>query len=183
MNFCSNCGGSVVQKIPKGDDRERYVCETCNNIYYSNPKMVVGCIVEWEDKILMVKRAIDPQYGKWTLPAGYLENGETVMEGAVRETMEEANAKVNQIEPYTLYHIFPISQIYMMFRCRLANLDFSPGKESLSTRLFSEKEIPWDNIAFAVIKKNLIRYFKDRARQYFDFHVDVIHLDHEQLKP
>lgn len=137
--------------------------------------MVVGCIPEVENKILMCCRAIEPCAGKWTLPAGYLENGETVAAGAVRETYEEARARVEIIAPYAIYNISHVSQIYLMFRARLLDNDFKPGSESREVRLFSEQEIPWCEIAFSVITKTLKNYFRDRARGEFPFHIgDVL---------
>ena len=130
MKFCSNCGLPVGYHIPDGDDRPRYVCDACKTIHYENPKMVVGCIAEWEDKILLCRRAIEPRMGKWTIPAGYLENAETVSDGAMRETLEEANARVEIISPYTLYNLTFISQIYFIFRARLMDINFGPTEES-----------------------------------------------------
>lgn len=177
MNYCAHCGRPIVKKMPEGDDRERFICESCDIVYYQNPKMVVGCLPVWEDKILMIRRAIEPRHGKWTLPAGYLENGETVLEGAVRETLEEAGARVVALEPYTLYHVFPINQIYMLFRARLANMEFSVGHESSSVRLFEESDIPWDELAFKVVEKTLRQYFIDLPHNLFPFHIGDIHLD------
>jgi len=123
--------------------------------------MVVGCIPEWKDRILLCKRSIEPKHGKWTVPAGYLENGETITEGAKRETFEEACARVENLEPYALMSIAYISQVYLIFRGQLMDTDFAPGAESSEVRLFSEGEIPWDDLAFMVIQETLRRYFKD----------------------
>jgi len=174
MNYCSNCGQPLTYHIPPGDDRSRYLCESCGTIHYQNPTMVVGCIPEMEDKILFCRRAIEPCNGKWTLPAGYLENGETVSAGARRETFEEARARVEILAPYALYNICYVNQIYLMFRARLLDRNFRPGSESLEVSLFSETEIPWDEIAFRVIEKTLIQYFKDRATGLFPFHIGNI---------
>ena len=174
MNFCSNCGQPVTYRIPPGDDRSRFWCESCGSIHYQNPKIVVGCIPEMDDKILFCRRAIEPCYGKWTLPAGYLENGETVSAGARRETLEEAHARVEILAPYALYNIPYVSQIYLMFRSRLMDRDFGPGEESLEVALFSETEIPWNDIAFRVIEKTLIQYYKDRRQGAFPFHIGNI---------
>jgi ADP-ribose pyrophosphatase YjhB (NUDIX family) len=174
MNYCSNCGQQLTYRRPPGDDRSRYFCESCGTIHYQNPTMVVGCIPEIEDKILFCRRAIEPCYGKWTLPAGYLENDETVSAGARRETLEEACARVEILAPYALYNICYVNQIYLMFRARLVDHNFRPGSESLEVRLFSESEIPWDEIAFRVIENTLIQYFKDRPTGLFPFHIGNI---------
>jgi len=175
VNYCSNCGQSLTYHIPPGDDRSRHICESCGLIHYQNPKMVVGCIPELEDKILLCRRAIEPCYGKWTLPAGYLENGETVSAGARRETFEEAQARVEILAPYALYNICYVNQIYLMFRARLMDRHFRPGSESLEVRLFSEVEIPSDEIAFRVIEETLVQYFKDRRTGLFPFYIGNIY--------
>ena len=170
MNFCSQCGARVEFRVPEGDSLCRHVCPACGAIHYQNPKMVVGCIPEWEDKILLCKRAIEPKYGLWTLPAGFMENGETTLEGAARETWEEAGARIAVGKLYTLYNLPHINQVYFMFRARLLDLDFAPGTESLETRLFSEAEIPWDEIAFKTVHATLKQYFEDRRNGGFGFH-------------
>ena len=142
----------------------RHVCDDCGTIHYMNPKIVAGCIVEWEDQILLCRRAIEPRHGYWTIPAGFLENGETVAEGAARETWEEANAKVERCELYHLYNIPHINQVYMIFRGRLPALEFSAGSESLEVGLFSEQDIPWQDLAFKVVKDSLQRYYADKKK-------------------
>ena len=174
MNYCSNCGQQLTYGTPPGDDRSRYFCKSCGAIHYQNPTMVVGCIPEMENRILFCRRAIEPCYGKWTLPAGYLENGETVSAGARRETFEEARARVEILAPYALYNICYVNQIYLMFRARLMDHNFRPGSESLEVRLFSEAEIPWDEIAFRVVEETLIQYFKDRPSGLFPFYIGNI---------
>ena len=174
MNFCSNCGQSVTYITPPGDDRARYCCKSCGAIHYHNPRMVVGSIPEAGDKILLCRRAIEPCYGKWTLPAGYLENGETVADGAKRETYEEARARVEILAPYAMYNICYVNQIYLMFRARLKDHHYRAGTESLEVRLFSESDIPWDDIAFRVIQATLIKYYEDRPTGRFSFFVDNI---------
>ena len=174
MNFCSNCGQPLTFLKPPGDDRYRYCCETCGVIHYQNPLMVVGCIPEIEDKILLCRRAIEPCYGKWTLPAGYLENGETVAAGAKREAFEEARARVEILAPYALYNICHVNQIYLIFRARLEDDNFQAGSESLVVRLFSEDDIPWHEIAFRVIKETLKQYYMDRRTGRFRFYVGDI---------
>lgn len=171
INFCTLCGKPTQFRIPPDDDHARAVCESCGNIHYENPKMVVGCIPEWHDKILMCKRNIEPQKGKWTLPAGYLENLESVGAGALRETKEETRADARLIGPYRLFNITFVSQIYLMFRAELLSDSFGPTSESTEVRLFSEEEIPWDNIAFKVITQTLKHYFKDRKAGGFPFRI------------
>ncbi len=174
MNFCSQCGAAVVHRIPPGDDRPRFICTACGTIHYQNPKIVVGCIAEWGSKILLCRRSIEPRQGKWTLPAGYLENGETVSDGAVREAYEEACVQAQIIQLYGLYSIPIINQVYLMFRSRLTDQNYRPGMETSEVRLFSEDEIPWDQLAFQVVKKTLERYFKDRRKGTYQFHMDNI---------
>ena len=174
MNYCTNCGGLLLLEVPAGDDRPRHCCRVCGLIHYRNPKMVVGCIPEWKDKILLCLRAIEPRAGLWTLPAGYLENHETVSEGARREVMEEACARVHDLQPYGLYNIPHISQVYFFFRAQLENSNFEPTHESRDVRLFEEKEIPWGQLAFPVVEKMLKRYFQDRRGESFPFHIDSI---------
>lgn len=174
MKFCSNCGNALSFSTPPGDDRPRYLCDSCGTIHYQNPLMVVGCIPEVEDKILLCRRSIEPCSGKWTLPAGYLENGETVSDGAAREAYEEAFANVKIIEPYVMYNISYVNQVYLMFRARLMDNDFRPGNESSEVKLFTEQEIPWNEIAFRVIDKTLRKYFKDRQSGQFSFYIGDI---------
>ncbi len=177
IKYCTQCGSSVDHVIPAGDDRPRYVCANCGHIHYHNPKNVVGSIPVWEDKILLVKRSIEPCYGKWTLPAGYLENGESVKDGARRETREEANATLGEMHPFGLFNMTQISQIYFMFYGQLLSTDFSAGHESLEVSLFKEEEIPWNKLAFKVIRHTLELFFQDRVAKTFPFHMDNIYFD------
>ncbi len=163
MNYCSHCGGEVAIQVPAGDNRPRHCCPRCGAVHYQNPKIVVGCIPEWEDRILLCRRAIEPRYGLWTLPAGFMERGETTQAGAARETLEEANARVAIGELYSLFNLPHIDQVYMIFRSRLLDLDFHPGEESLEVKLFAEHEIPWDELAFPVVRETLALYFRDRG--------------------
>jgi len=145
----------------------RAVCPACGHIQYENPKIVVGCIPVLGERIVMCKRAIEPRYGLWTLPAGFMEMNETAAEGAAREALEEANAKVEIEELYTVFSIPHISQVYMMFRARLIDPDVSPGIESLEVRLVKEEEIPWDTLAFAMVKRTLEHFIHDRRAGSF----------------
>jgi ADP-ribose pyrophosphatase YjhB (NUDIX family) len=162
MKYCSECGSRVELLVPDGEDRPRHVCGTCGTIHYQNPKIVVGCIPEWEDRILLCRRAIEPRCGLWTLPAGFMENGETSQQGAARETLEEAGARVDVGELYALFNLPHIDQIYLLFRSRLLDPDLAPGQESLEVELFAESRIPWEEMAFPVIKETLRLYFHDR---------------------
>ena len=167
MNYCSECGERVRVRVPEGDSLPRHVCDACGTIHYQNPKIVVGCIPEWEDRILLCRRAIEPRYGLWTLPAGFMENGETVQQGAARETLEEARARVEIGALYTLFNLPHINQVYMLFRARLLDLQFSPGEESLDVELMSEADIPWERMAFPTVSEALKLYFADRAQGVF----------------
>ena len=176
MNFCSKCGSPLQLEVPAGDNRPRHVCPACGAIHYQNPKMVVGCIPEWRDKILLCRRAIEPKYGLWTLPAGFMENGETTAEGAARETLEEAGARVEVLGLYSMISLPDINQVYLVFRARLLHEDFIPGEESLEARLFSEHEIPWEEMAFRTIETTLKRYFSDRrAGDYPLYESQIFH--------
>jgi ADP-ribose pyrophosphatase YjhB (NUDIX family) len=167
MKFCSQCGHSVRQRVPAGDNRPRYVCEQCEHIHYENPRIIAGCLPIYDDQVLLCKRAIEPRSGLWTLPAGFLENGETTSAGALREAREEANVNAEIIELYTIFSLPHISQVYMFFRAQLLDLDFSAGEESLEVGLFREHEIPWDNLAFPVIGQTLKHYYEDRISDEF----------------
>lgn len=174
MKFCSNCGAPVALKIPVGDNLPRYVCDACNVIHYQNPRMIVGCIAEWQDRILLCKRAIEPRYGLWTVPAGFMENGETTFQGAARETLEEANARVEIGALYAMYNIPHINQVYILFRARMLDLDFKAGAETLEARLFSENEIPWEQLAFATVRNTLTHFYSDRKHGEYKFHIGTI---------
>jgi 8-oxo-dGTP pyrophosphatase MutT (NUDIX family) len=159
MNFCSSCGSKVTLLIPAGDNRHRFVCDECGMIHYQNPNVVTGCIPEWEDKILLCKRAIEPRYGTWTLPAGFMENGESSMFGAAREAKEEANAGV--------------------LHQGLA----SPGEESLEVKLVSEDDVPWDRLSFPVIMETLRLYYEDRKSEGFSTHYgEIIRQDPKTIR-
>ena len=169
MNFCSNCGEPLILRVPSGDDRPRFVCDGCETIHYSNPKMVVGSIPEANGKILLCRRAIEPRLGKWTLPAGYLENGETVLDCAKRESFEEALARVENLRPYALLNLPHINQVYFIFRAHLANHDYGAGSESLEVKLYRPDDIPWSELAFPVIHEVLKLYYGDLSTGKFPF--------------
>ena len=170
MNFCTQCGAKVELRIPEGDSHLRHVCPRCGEIHYLNPKLVIGCIAEWEDRILLCRRAIEPRYGLWTLPAGFMENGESTLQAALRETLEEAQARVEIEHLFALVNLPHISQVHLFYRGRLLDTGFGAGEESLETSLFSEKEIPWDRLAFSSVTLCLQKYFSDRGSGRFGFH-------------
>lgn len=167
MKYCSVCGSGVRVGVPAGDNRPRHICDQCGTIHYHNPKIVAGCIAHWEDKVLMCRRAIEPRLGLWTVPAGFMENGETTYEGAVRETLEEANARVAVDDLYVTVNLPHINQVYMLFRGRLLDLEFSPGEESLEVELLGEDEMPWNEMAFPTVTEALRLYFADRREGRF----------------
>lgn len=176
MKFCAACGAPVQVRVPPMDDRPRHVCDACGTIHYHNPKLVVGCIPEWETRILLCRRAIEPRQGLWTLPAGFMEMGETAAQAALRETEEEAHARVEILGLYSVFSLPAISQVYVLLRGRLLDLDFGPGAESLEVRLFEEAEIPWDELAFEAVRETLRRYYKDRRAGRFGVQMGDIDL-------
>ncbi|MFN3789803.1 NUDIX hydrolase [Massilia sp.] len=168
MKFCSECAHPVALAIPEGDNRPRYVCPNCHAIHYQNPKLVVGSIPVWEQdgklQVLLCKRAIEPRYGYWTLPAGFMENEETTEQAAVRETEEEAGADVELGKLFTLLNVAHVHQVHLFYLARLRNLDFAPGEESLEVQLFTQDEIPWDELAFPTVRSTLELFFADRVK-------------------
>jgi len=170
INYCSNCGAAVSLRIPPGDSLPRHVCDQCGSIHYRNPRLVVGALPVWEDKVLLCRRAIEPRSGMWTLPAGFMENGETVAQAALRETREEANANVSLGDMFTMISVPHINQVHVVYRATLIDLTFSAGEETLEVRLFDESEIPWNEIAFRTIAITLQHFFADRRSGVFGFH-------------
>ena len=177
FKHCPNCGTAVDYRVPTEDNRERAVCPGCDTIHYQNPLNVVGTLPVWEadGRVLLCRRAIEPRHGLWTLPAGFMELGETTAEGALRETQEEAGAEVEMGPLYGLLNVVRVGQIHLFYRARLLSTVFDPGPESLEARLFSEDEIPWDEIAFRTTRETLVRYFQDRrtGRPFDLFSLDV----------
>ncbi|MBF0674841.1 NUDIX hydrolase [Pseudomonas sp.] len=167
MKFCPECGDVVTLRIPLGDNRQRFVCSSCEAIHYQNPRIVAGCLPVWGEQVLLCRRAIEPRRGLWTLPAGFMENGETVQQAAERETLEEACARVRNLRLYTLFDLPHINQVYMLFRAELSDLDFAAGEESLDVRLFHERDVPWSGLAFPTIGRTLECFFADRHRAEF----------------
>ena len=184
MKFCTFCGQPVQLIVPPGDVRERHVCQVCAVVHYQNPRMVVGCLAHDEtQRILLCRRAIEPQRGLWTLPAGFLENGESTEEGALRETMEEANARLLDPTFYCMVSIPYVNQVFVIFRGQLADLSFHPGDESLETALFSEREVPWEALAFRTVTFTLQRFFEDIRKGAFGVHVASLHKPATQASP
>lgn len=180
MKYCSACGHPLDHRIPAGDNRHRYVCPGCETIHYQNPRIVAGTVPVWEGRILLCRRAIEPRYGYWTLPAGYMENAETTEEAAARETREEALAEVSIENLYTLIHVPHIDQVHMFYRARLTNGEFGAGEESLETRLFELTDIPWDELSFPTVRRTLEHFVEDVQRNDFPLRVsDIRH----RLKP
>jgi ADP-ribose pyrophosphatase YjhB (NUDIX family) len=171
MNYCSVCGKPVSKKIPPGDNLLRFVCESCQTIHYHNPKIVAGCIPEWGNQILLCRRAIEPRSGLWTFPAGFMEIGESTEQAARRETEEEAHAQVELTSLYAVLSLPHVGQVYMVFRGRMVTPEFRAGEESLDVRLFNRDAIPWDDIAFSVVKDALRRYVEDAVHGTFRVHV------------
>ncbi len=170
MKYCAQCASAVEHRIPEGDHLARYVCPSCHTIHYQNPRVITGCLPIWRDKVLMCKRAIEPRYGYWTLPAGFLEIGETVAQGAARETMEEARARVEVGQLFSFINVTYIGQIYTLYLAELLDLDFAPGPESLEVELMSEDQIPWNELAFPTVKLSLEDYFADRKSGHYKMH-------------
>jgi len=172
MKFCSNCGAAVVKRVPPGDTLARWVCDACGEIHYQNPKVVAGTVPEHEGRLLLCRRAIEPRYGYWTLPAGFMENGETVMQAALRETLEEAGAYVDVGAPFSMISVPYVNQVHVFYLARLRSLEFKPGEETLEVAMFAEAEIPWSQIAFRTVGLTLKRWFEDRGRGAFGFHAE-----------
>ncbi len=163
MKFCSSCGHTVNVETPRGDHLPRHVCPACQTIHYENPRIIVGCIPVWQDQILICRRAIEPRHGYWTIPAGFMENGETVQDGAAREAYEEALADVEIGSLLAVVNVLHTHQVHMMFRARLRNPDVGAGPESLEVKLVRPAEIPWPDLAFQSVRFSLERFLEDRA--------------------
>ena len=169
-HFCSVCGHAIVRRVPAGDNRERDCCDHCGAIHYVNPRPVVGTIPVWQERVLLCKRAIEPRYGYWTLPAGFMEVGETTAEGAIRETLEEAGARIELGPLFSMIDVPHVEQVHIFFRARLLGPEFDVGHETLEARLFTEAEVPWHDLAFRTVSTTLHLYFEDRARGSFGTH-------------
>ena len=175
MKHCTECGGELVDRVPAGDDRRRRVCSACEHVHYQNPLVVVGCLVEHGDRVLLCRRAIEPARGRWTIPAGFLELGETMAAGAARETREEACARVEIVAPHSHLELTHIGQLHMTFRARLVGDSFAPGIESLECGLFAEADVPWAEMAFPAAIFALRLRFADRAAGVAHLHQGDLH--------
>lgn len=164
MKFCSNCAQPVSLSVPAGDHLPRFVCAACGTIHYENPRIIAGCVIEHEGKILLCKRAIEPRHGYWTAPAGFMENGESVQQAAAREAQEEALAQVQIGSLLAIVNVLRAHQVHMMFRATLTDPSFGIGPESLESQLYAEEEIPWHDLAFLSVEFALRRYLDDRRR-------------------
>ena len=174
MRFCSSCGASVSPRIPPGDTLLRHVCDTCQTVHYQNPKIVVGCIPEWNGEILLCRRAIEPRLGLWTFPAGFMEQGETLEQAAIRETREEAEAEVELTGLHGIFSLPHVSQVYIVYRGIMLSALYRPGAESLEAQLFACDALPWQEMAFPVIREALDRYVSDHEHGQFQVHVGVV---------
>ncbi|TMH14007.1 MAG: NUDIX domain-containing protein [Betaproteobacteria bacterium] len=170
IKHCRACGAEAPYMIPADDNRERAVCGSCGTIHYENPLNVVGTVPAWNDKVLLCRRNIEPRYGLWTLPAGFMELGETTEQGAIRETEEEAGARIDLLGLYTVLNVVKVGQVHLFYRAALRDTDFAPGPETIEAQLFREEEIPWDTLAFRTVRETLLRYFEDRKRGQFGVH-------------
>jgi ADP-ribose pyrophosphatase YjhB (NUDIX family) len=180
MNFCTACGHRVELRVPEGDSFPRHVCTACGKVHYANPLIVVGCVPESGNQILLCRRAIEPRHGYWTIPAGFMENGETLVEGAARETMEEARARVAVRDLFAVVDVIHARQVHMMYRATLLEGGFGVGAESLEVALFEPDEIPWQEIAFRSVSFALEKFLEDRAAGVERLH--TIALDRDRAR-
>ena len=175
LKHCRDCGAAVVYRLPDdGDTKVRAICPVCNTVHYENPLNVVGTVPYWGEngeQVWLCKRNIEPRWGKWTLPAGFMEMGETTAEGAARETDEEAGAQYELQDLFSIMNVVRVGQLHLYYRARLLSTEFNPGHETIEARLFTESEIPWDELAFRTVKETLERYFEDRRKGVFVIHV------------
>jgi ADP-ribose pyrophosphatase YjhB (NUDIX family) len=176
IKYCKDCGAAVVYRVPDdGDTKLRAVCPACHAVHYENPLNVVGTVPHWGDKVLLCKRNIEPRFGKWTLPAGFMELGESTADGAARETLEEAGAQFEMQDLFSVMSVIHVGQVHLFYRAQLLSEVFNPGFETIEARLFTEAQIPWDEIAFRTVSQTLRYYFADRRAGQFGLH-------HESLR-
>ncbi len=174
IRHCRACGQPTDYRVPSDDNRARAVCTGCGEIHYENPLNVVGTVPVWGDQVLLCRRNIEPRFGKWTLPAGFMELGETTTEGALRETVEEAGARIELLGLFSLLNVVRVGQVHLFYRARLLDTAFEPGPETIEAQLFHEHEIPWDEIAFRTVRETLLRFFEDHRNGTFGLHVSDI---------
>jgi ADP-ribose pyrophosphatase YjhB (NUDIX family) len=174
IKHCRVCGGAVLYRVPADDNRERATCTECGEIHYENPLNVVGTVPVWGEQVLLCRRAIEPRHGFWTLPAGFLELGESTADGALRETVEEAGARVELQGLFTLLNVVRVGQVHLYYRARMLDTTLDPGPETLEARMFHEHEIPWNELAFRTVRQTLEHFFEDRRRGAFGVHTGDI---------
>ena len=174
IQHCRVCGAATAYRVPPDDNRERAICGACGEIHYENPINVVGTVPVWGAEVLLCRRNIEPRYGFWTLPAGFLELGESTAEGALRETVEEAGAHVELQELYTVLNVVRVGQVHFYYRARMLDTTLAPGPETIEARLFREDEVPWDQIAFRTVRQTLEHYFADRRNGAYPLHTGDI---------
>lgn len=182
MNFCTLCGNKLTLRIPEQDERLRHVCDDCGHIHYQNPRIIVCSIPTWEDKVLLCKRAIEPRYGLWTLPGGFMENGETTQEAAIRETHEEACARIAVHDLYSLFNVTHIDQVHLFYRATLLDPEIAAGAESLEVAMCSAAEVPWQELAFPAVACTLQQYFLDLPQQHFPLRLADIVIDADNTR-
>jgi ADP-ribose pyrophosphatase YjhB (NUDIX family) len=170
IRHCRSCGAPVEYRLPADDNRERATCTACAAIHYENPLIVVGTLPVWGDQVLLCRRNIEPRRGYWTLPAGFLEVGETTADGALRETIEEAGAQVEMQPLFSMLNVVRVAQVHLFYRARLLDPNFDPGPETIEARLFDEHDLPWDDLAFRTVRKTLECFYADRRRGEFGLH-------------
>ena len=170
IRHCRVCGAAAEYRVPADDNRERATCTACGEIHYENPLNVVGTVPVWGDQVLLCRRNIEPRHGMWTLPAGFMELGESTADGALRETIEEAGAKVEMQGLFSVLNVVRVGQVHLFYRARMLDTSLDPGPESIEARLFREDEIPWDLLAFRTVRQTLELFFEDRRRGSFGVH-------------
>jgi ADP-ribose pyrophosphatase YjhB (NUDIX family) len=170
IKHCRVCGTAVDHIVPADDNRTRAVCPACGEVHYENPLNVVGTVPVWGDQVLLCRRNIEPRYGLWTLPAGFMELGETTAQGAARETDEEAGAEFDMGALFTVLNVVRVGQVHLFYLATLRSPNFAPGPETIEARLFREHELPWDELAFRTVRETLLRFFDDRRKGQFGVH-------------
>ena len=174
IQHCRVCGAATEYRVPEGDNRQRATCTACGEVHYENPINVVGTVPVWGEQVLLCRRNIEPRYGFWTLPAGFLELGESTADGAIRETVEEAGAHIELQGLFTVLNVVRVAQVHFYYRARMLSTALAPGPETIEARLFREDEVPWDELAFRTVRQTLEHYFEDRRSGIFPVHAGDI---------